>query len=409
MPRSCTPKQCRPPTLPAADDDSDDGPSYSPDCETSALRRQLRRQEQMIEKQGQLLYEHAQLICSLQDEVASLRSRQPGGHAEQLSQLTASTLRGLTHSIEQLQRQVRDLEDGRPQDPRCPPSGGSPRAGAGASTERGESASPLLSPRRPARPAAAAQPRTPPAGGGPPQRATGRRTPLQGRSGDGREHAAESDRQSARSRHQDLYDQGMVQMRRREEEIAERRRQQEAKELAQLRSPAIGRGSVRGADKSFTERSSEWKQKRERKRAELRDRLAVAEQSALQRSPSLNHRSLQLAAQRSQQQQQQRGPGAQCERERAGGSAAEPAGAARGDGGSCCPTAPAPWSREPSPQPLPPRQAHSALAAPPDPAGGVRASGAGQALSPPPLDELLERLRRRRELLGIEAPPPPQL
>eukprot|EP01059_Diplonema_ambulator_P008346 TRINITY_DN17955_c0_g1_i1.p1 TRINITY_DN17955_c0_g1~~TRINITY_DN17955_c0_g1_i1.p1 ORF type:complete len:173 (+),score=55.30 TRINITY_DN17955_c0_g1_i1:217-735(+) len=151
----------------------------------------------------------------------------------------------------------------------------------------------------------------------------------------------------------DLYQRGMAQKQKRANEIAERQRVMVEEDMRSLKRPEISHLAKRSksSDKPISARTEEWKEKREKKRESLRSEMKKLEEGSIRASPNLNPNSMKIAAQSGYRR-----------------------------------------TLSASPKPLE-APASPALTSPP-------ASPLDMS-SPPPIDELLERLRKRRELLGL--------
>ena len=154
-----------------------------------------------------------------------------------------------------------------------------------------------------------------------------------------------------------LYNRGMAQKRRREEEIASKKRAELQQEQAKMRNPEItvfAKRSKSSEARTISTRTDEWRERREQKRATLRSEMKRIEDSELRPAPELNANSLKIAQHTTK-------------------------------GGLMTQTVSGSGAAAGGPSPAPKTPEHKG--------GG---GGGGASDSPPPLDELLERLRKRR-------------
>eukprot|EP00755_Sulcionema_specki_P010845 Sspe_Gene.47535::Locus_24287_Transcript_1_1_Confidence_1.000_Length_1868::g.47535::m.47535 len=394
----------------------------------------LHHQRTVIEKQGELLVEHAHLIQGLQDEVRALREAKGGGHAVHLGEITSAALSRLTATVEGLQRdgarcesQILEIAnkvgielstttdppvENPVEHPQPPPSPSLCNDEPGDTLHMGDDDTVECtgvmqhSHKR-------SHEREDRDQGHPPQLPSQRQQHDRhqkyrdllaqlldsDRTGDSEAPAEDTPTPTSTpaaaptptpstsshrpSRTHDLYDRGIVQMKRREQGIAEHRKLQEEEEAKALRStPSISSLAKRSksSEKSFSVRNDEWKQKREHRRQALLSELQRLEQEAMQPTPSLNARSRVLA-----KSKRNTSPPA-CSDRSVGTSSP-----------SCSSSVARPSSPDDrSVSPLRPTS--------PAKPGHLCSFTSVSDSSSPPTHELLDRLRRRREMLGLEPP-----
>ena len=360
--------------------------------ELGELRTTVKHQGSLIEKQGALLLGHAQLLHEMREEMVSLRGSGGAGHERQLKDLTTSTLKTLTSSIETLQKDAVRLE--RNTQALANYQGVSldsvaisldDSMNATAITKKDEtfgidltlgsldlpetSAHPIVQMSE-FQPYDEPQPHIEQAAHSTPLHSS-RRTdsPRFSRpSVPGMNNGCGGAIQDAGGR--DLYSRGMAQKKKRESEIANRKKVEEEHDKKLMRKPEISTLAKRSksSDKPLAMRTDEWRAKREKRRENLRTEMQKIEEDSLQPTPHLNPRSVKIAHAAEEKKKsvtQDTGPVNSF-----GGYGAMPLGTI------------SPKSPAPNTTPI------SMIASPAD-------------SSPPPLDELLERLRKRRYVISI--------
>eukprot|EP01064_Diplonema_japonicum_P014662 TRINITY_DN2234_c0_g1_i2.p1 TRINITY_DN2234_c0_g1~~TRINITY_DN2234_c0_g1_i2.p1 ORF type:complete len:366 (+),score=79.47 TRINITY_DN2234_c0_g1_i2:37-1134(+) len=350
MPRSTTPVRNRAPVRDVSSTRGTVGFSGR-NKEITEMKETIKHQEEMIEKQGALLLGHAQLLHEMREEIVRLREGGMGeAHTKQLTQLTTVTLKNMSSNFENVQRDVEwatenvkklSIFTGCPVSDQHLPLDQhiTPTFSCPETPHPEEDMAPIVAPE------------------------------------EFRDYLNDTAESEGRQAMQlpvstlntytpkptndignDLYRRGMAQKKKRASEIAQRQRTAEEEDLRVMRiKPEISHLAKRSksSDKSISARTDEWKEKREKKRESLRTEMKKLEEESLRASPNLNPNSIKIASQSH-------------------------------------------YRRASSTSPR-----HIDLSESPGVLQATPPSSPLDMSSPPPLDELLERLRKRRELLGL--------
>ncbi|KAJ9446393.1 hypothetical protein DIPPA_63899 [Diplonema papillatum] len=429
MPRTQTPARGRTPVGGRESSGALASSVKRPMEEVRELRVLVKRQEDMLEKQGALLMGHAQLLYELREDVLRLkegncRSLGPpaDGHCgDSMKQITSRTLRGLTGAVERLQKDLQrternvanlaqksDLSLEEPSLPLDDTHGEKSETALDTQRDTADEACPAVEveqfratvastvlfqkedydfERQASRKSSVSRRDDGPI------RGRGRLVRTAGIGEADRVTSCFSRRSSAGTEEagkdigSDLYSRGMAQKKRREKEILERKLREEDEEKRLLRqTPEISTRAKRARsreDKPLVARSDEWREKRELKREHLRREMRKIEDESLRPSPELNGQSLKMAALRQHQvkeqhevqPQQEQHPGTSQLRRASPKSVSPPRSLAPGS----------PFSSPPHHPGIPLN--YSNITSP--------------SFSDMSADELLERLRKRREMLGL--------